>query len=422
MGYTFAEKILSKKSRKKIVTSGEIITIEPDILLTDEAAASVIELFKEIGAKKLVHPERIFITLDHCSPPSTINQAEKQLKVREFVELNLIKEFYDIGEGLSHQLVAESGMVHPGQIIVGSDSHTITNGAFGTFSIGISRAEMAGLYATGEIWLKVPESIKIFVEGNFGKGIMAKDLALQILGDVDENGALYCCVEFDGPGLKYLDMDERRTLTNTMVEAGAKTAFIPPDEITINWLKKYTNISLNYDDFVFPDKNASYKKKLYYDMQNILPNIAIPDSPAAVRKISEISEVLINQTFIGTCTGGRLRDIEIAAKILKNKHIAKLTRLLVCPNSKKILNESIEFGYISILLNAGAIILPPGCGPCAGIHQGTIAKDEVCISSGIRNYKGRMGSGESKIFISSPATVAASAIVGKIADPRQYFS
>ena len=419
MAQTFAEKILSLKTNEPGVIPGQYVTVHPDALLTDEACATVIEILRDLGVSRPVHPERISIFLDHCSPAPTVTHAENHAMVRKYIQEKQNLRFFDVGEGISHQLMAENGLALPGNIIIGSDSHTIQHGALGAFSVGVSRTEMAGLYATGETWLKVPESMRIYLEGALPEAVMSKDLVLKILGDIGEYGALYMCVEFAGPGLNNLNIDERMTLSNMLVEGGAKASFIPPDDITIEWYRK--EAGLNKIDPVYPDIGAKYKKEIFYDIENIIPNVAFPHSPALVKPVHQAQGIRVDQFFIGSCAGGKLEDLKTAAIILEGKSISTMGRLLIGPASRRVMQKAIQAGYVSTLLNAGAVFLPPGCGPCPGVHQGILSPGEVCLTSGNRNYQGRMGSKEATIYLASPATVAASAIKGYINDPREFF-
>lgn len=415
MGKTFAEKILAKNSGRAEVNPGDFLMIRPDVLLTDEASARVSEIFQEIGAKELPCPDNIGIVLDHCSPACSQTQATSHDTVRKFLHSHKVGAFFDVGIGISHQLLAENGMIGPGKIVVGSDSHTITNSAFGAFCAGISRTEMAGLYATGEIWMMVPGSIRINFSGKLPDYASAKDVALCILGILGEAGATYKSVEYHNAGC--FSMDERRILCNALAEAGAKSAFIAPDAVTDAWLKQYTG-KVDYTA-VLPDEDASYERVIDIDLSLVVPEVAVPHSPANAVPIEDLGEKIpVNQCFVGTCTGGRLSDIAAAARVMQGKHVAPFVRMIVGPVSKNVLEEAMELGYIKTLLDAGAVLIPPGCGPCAGVHQGVLAPGEVCVSSGIRNYKGRMGSVDAKIYVASAETVACSALTGFITDPR----
>ena len=415
MGKTFAEKILAINSGKENVRPGDFLMVKPNVLLTDEASARVSEIFQEIGASKLPCPDNIGIVLDHCSPACSEAQAKSHATVRKFLRTHEVGAFFDAGMGISHQLLVENGMIRPGKIVVGSDSHTITNSAFGAFCAGISRTEMAGLYATGEIWMMVPGSIKITFCGELPAYASAKDVALCVLGVLGESGATYKSVEYHNAGR--FSMDERRILCNALAEAGAKSAFVAPDAVTDAWLEKYTG-NKEYTA-VLPDDDAVYEQELLIDLSLVTPSVAAPHSPANVVPIEDMDEKIpVDQCFVGTCTGGRLSDIAAAAKIMKGKKVAPFVRLIIGPVSRDVLKEAIDLGYINTLLDAGAVLIPPGCGPCAGVHQGVLAPGEVCISSGIRNYQGRMGSVDAKIYIASAETVACSALTGYITDPR----
>ncbi|MCS7233003.1 MAG: 3-isopropylmalate dehydratase large subunit [Synergistetes bacterium] len=420
MGMTFAEKILAKKAGLLKVKPGDVVTVEPDRALSHDNAAAIIKLFKSIGLEKVWNPKKIVIVLDHAVPAPTDKHADNHKQIRRFVAEQGIEYFYDVNSdgGVCHQVFCEEGFALPGHVIVGSDSHTCTYGAFGAFATGIGRSEMAGVWALGEIWFRVPESIKIDLEGVFPEGVYAKDLILRIIGDLGADGADYKSVEFSGSAIRNMSISERMTLCNMVIEMGAKNGFIEPDEKTLSYIE---DIAKSEFEVIKPDEDASYERILRYNLSKLEPLIAKPHNIDNVSPVKDLEGVKIDQALIGTCTNGRLDDLKIAASILKGNKVAKGVRLIVIPASWKVYKEAIKERIIEILIESGAIIAPPGCGPCMGNHLGVLASGEVCISTANRNFKGRMGNPESQIYLASPATVAASALKGVITDPREVL-
>jgi homoaconitate hydratase family protein len=420
MGKTFAEKILAKYSGLKEVVPNQIVTIHPDHLLTHDNTAAIIQKIKTELDQYGVYSESLsIIVLDHVIPAASEKTALNHKIIREFVKNYKIKNFFDIGIGICHQLVIEKGFALPGKLLLGSDSHTCSYGAIGAFSSGIDRTEAASLILTGETWLKVPNSIKINLNENLKKGVFAKDVILHILGNISASGANYFSVEFHGD-ISQFSVDDRFTIANMGVEMGAKNAVFFVDEITKKFLSTI-GISENSYTPIYPDKNAIYSKELNYNISDIIPQIACPHTVDNVKPVTELADIDIQQFLIGTCTNGRLSDLRIAANILKGKHIKSNVRLLILPASKNILQNALKEGIIETLVKAGAIILPPGCGPCLGAHQGVLAPGEKCLSTANRNFKGRMGCKEAEIYLASPATVASSSLKGKITDPREVI-
>ena len=414
---TLAENILEEASGKSI-TAGEIVYANVDTAMSHENAALVIRWFKEIGRERVWNNERIVIIFDHRVPAESIKTAEGQKKIRNFVKEQGIKYFYDINTGICHQVLAEKGFSRPGIVLVGTDSHTTTAGAFGAFATGIGATEMAGVWATGKIWFKVPETIKINVEGELNKGIYAKDVILNIIGHLGADGANYMAVEFDGEAIKKMSIASRMVLSNLSMEMGAKVAFVYPDEKTRKWLEEREAKPYK---FVLPDKNARYVDEYNFNASEMQPVVACPHSVDNVKSIEEVEGVEIQQAFIGSCTNGRLEDLREAARILKGRKVRKSTRLIIGPASWEVYRDAMREGLLDIFIEAGGVIINPGCGPCLGAHQGILASGETAISTTNRNFQGRMGSPESFVYLASPATVAASAIEGKIADPRKYL-
>ena len=416
--------ILARAAGREKVKPGEFIVAKVDLAEINDLYLQVLLSFKEMGGDKVWDPQKITFVMDHYAPAPTIKAAENQKKMREFAKEQGIKQFFDINRGVCHQVMPEEGLVWPGMMLVATDSHTTTHGAFGAFSTGIGATDMAAVLLTGEIWLRVPEIIKINVEGKIRKGIMAKDIILYIISQLGTDIALYKAIEFDGEVVKDLSLDERLVLCNMSVEMGAKATYIRPDEKVMEYIS-HTN-SEKYKEFKSVKRTNNINSEVYesvynFDISDLEPQIALPNRVDKVVPVSQMIEEPIHQAFIGTCTGGRINDIKIAAEIIKGKKIAPWVRLLVIPASSQILKKCIELGYIQILLDSGATLATPSCGPCLGAHEGVLAPGENCISTSSRNFPGRMGSTDAKIFLSSPATVAASALKGAITDPREFL-
>jgi homoaconitate hydratase family protein len=416
MGKTFAEKILALKAGLDETMPGQIVTVQPDKLLTHDNTSAIAKTFRKIGVDRVANPNMNVIILDHVVPAANETYAQSHRETREFVREQGITAFYDIGEGICHQVLPEHGHALPGMLIVGSDSHTPSHGALGAFAAGIGRTEAAAVMATGEIWLRVPESMRIVVEGTMPKRVSAKDLVLRIIGDIGADGADYKSVEYAGPAIEAMSVGSRQVLCNMAAEMGAKNGYVAPDGTTRAWLAGRTNSK--YQE-IYPDPDASYAQVLYYNVEELRPQVAKPHRVDNVVPVSEIAGLQIDQALIGTCTNGRLEDLQAAGDILHGKRVAPWVRLLVLPASRKILLEAIDTGIVSTLVTAGATLLNPGCGPCLGAHEGCMAPGERTISTANRNFKGRMGSREAEIYLASPATVAASAVAGVIIDPRE---
>ena len=417
MGMTFAEKILAKKSGLDSVAPSQIVTVKPDHVLTHDNTAPIIsKITAELDEYGITDPDVPVIVLDHVIPAANEKTAANHKKIREFVERFGICNFFDVGTGVCHQVVIERGLALPGSIVVGSDSHTCTYGAVGAFATGIDRTEAAALLLTGETWLKVPQSIKMTLKGELKPPVSAKDLILHIIGHIGADGANYCSVEFHGD-IQNLSMDDRMTLANMGVEMGAKDAAFPADEVAEDFFASIDVRPTSYEA-VWADPDAVYARELTYDLSVIEPQIACPHTVDNVRPASELNDVEIQQCLIGTCTNGRVSDFEVTARILNGKKISPGIRLLILPASRSELDNALEAGSIQTIVEAGGILLPPGCGPCLGAHQGVLAPGERCVSTANRNFKGRMGCKEAEIYLASPATVAASALTGRITDPR----
>ena len=418
MGETFAIKVLSRATGNK-VKEGEIVFVEPDYILTHDNSAAIIGKFEStVPGGRVRYPGRIAIVLDHVIPAASSKHAAGHKKVREFVREQGITNFFDIGAGVCHQVMPEMGLVMPGSIVVGSDSHTCTYGAFNCFATGIDRTEAAGIWITGRTWFKVPETINIDLTGAFNAGVSAKDLILTIIGDVGAWGANYMAVEFNGPAVGGLKISDRMTIANMGIEMGAKIAAFPANIMTS---KYYEALDLPVTGAVWSDHDAEYARTLEYDLENIIPVIACPHQVDNVVPVKEMAGMKIDQILLGTCTNGRVEDLKTAADILRGEKIHSGVRMLVAPASREEYLKAMKMGIVQDLVSAGAVVLPPGCGPCLGAHQGALAPGEKCLSTANRNFKGRMGEKEAEIYLSSPETAAVSALTGKIRDPREVL-
>ena len=424
MGMTLAEKILARASGRETVSPDEVVVAPVDLAMSHENADLVRKSFQEIGVARVWDPERIVIILDHRVPAESEKTAATHKAIREFVHQQGIRNFYDVGRGgICHQVLAEKGHVLPGMVVVGTDSHTTTHGAFGAFATGIGATEMAGVWIEGQLWFKVPATIRIEVDGELGPWVSAKDLILYIIGRLGADGADYRAVEFDGPVIRQFTVASRMVLANLAMEMGAKVAFTPVDGELIDYLGERTGRRIPISASVEPDVDAQYEKVIEIDADAISePQVACPHAVDQVLPLSELGNIPVNQAVIGSCTNGRLEDLEVAARLLAGRRVHPRTRLLIIPASQQILLAAIRLGYIQKLLSAGAILNPPGCGPCVGVHQGILAAGEVCISSTNRNFVGRMGSKDSRVYLASPAVVAASAVAGRIAHPEEILT
>jgi len=418
MGKTIVEKIFSAHAGKE-VKAGDVVVADIDFSFgQDGTSMLVIDAFRNLGAKRVFDKDRFRMVIDHSSPSPNIGVSEVHKKMRNFArEHNL--GIFDIGCGVCHQVIPESGLVKPGDLVVGADSHTCTYGALGAFSTGMGSTDVAVALATGKNWFKVPETVKIILNGRTRKGVYSKDVILYIIGALGARYCTYDAVEFTGEYIKALSMDSRFTITNMAIEMGAKAGLIEPDEKTYKWLRLHGVKGEGWR--VKSDKDAVFKKVLEFDVSKIEPQVAKPHTVDNVVPVSKLKGVKIDQAFLGTCTNGRLEDLEIAYSILKNRQVAKDVKMIIAPASKDIFQKAMDKGIISEFVNSGACVVAPGCGPCVGTHNGVLSSGEVCVSTANRNFKGRMGNPEAFIYLASPATVAVSAIEGKITDPRKYI-
>ncbi|MFH1645928.1 MAG: 3-isopropylmalate dehydratase large subunit [Candidatus Omnitrophota bacterium] len=415
MGKTIAEKILSAHSGKD-VSAGEYALCKIDYCLgQDGTSGLIIDALNKMGAKNLAAKDKFCMVIDHSAPSPNIGVSAIHKKMRNFSDKFSLK-MYDIGCGVCHQVVLESGNVLPGNLVVGADSHTCTYGALGALSTGFGSTDLAISLATGKNWFKVPETVKIVVDGKLPKGVYSKDLILFIIGKLSAAGCTYKAVEFYGSAIKALSMDARFTISNMAVEFGAKCGIISADKKTEKWLSRWTTKKI---EPVAADKDAKYSDIIHFDVSKLTPQIAKPHTVDNVTGIKQLLGKKIAQGFVGTCTNGRLEDLKIAASIVKGKKVDKNTRFIVAPASKEVFLEAIKQGIIKTLIDAGAIVVTPGCGPCVGTHNGVPSDGENVISTANRNFKGRMGNPAAFIYLASPATVAASVLKGKIVDPRK---
>ncbi len=456
---TFAEKALARASGQREVVAGQIVDAVPDVALSHDNTAAIAKIFKALGVERVKYPERLAIALDHAVPAPTTTHATNHAETRAFVQEQGVRDFFEVGRGICHQVLSEEAVVLPGQLILGADSHTTHYGWMGAFGAGVGRSEMAAIWATGELWLRVPDSIKIVVDGVLPSGVTSKDLTLRIIGDLGADGGLYASVEISGSAISDMSVEARMVIPNMMAEFGVKNAYLPPDDAVFEWLaprvqrrveigdwrlkdgdwgleirdwretgdsnlqspipNPHSAISILQSLALYPDPGAHYNAEHRYDAAKLEPFVACPHRVDNVKPLSQVRGTRVQQAFIGTCTNGRIEDLAAAAQVLLGRQIARGTRLLVIPASSKVLSEAIARGYIQIFLDAGAVIGTPGCGPCMGNHMGIPAPGEVTISTANRNFRGRMGTREAEIYLASPAVVAASAVAGMIADPRE---
>jgi len=412
---TFVQKVLAENVGRASVAPGEIIEASPDGVMSHENAGLVIRQFQAMGAEKVFDPEKIHIIFDHRVPANSEKTAEGQALVRRFVSAQGIAHFHDVGDGVCHQVMMEEHYIKPGGVYLGTDSHTTSYGALSAFSTGIGATEMASVWATGKIWLRVPQTLRILVDGEFPCGVYAKDLILSIIRDVTAEGANYMAVEFDGPALERLSISERFTLCNLSMEMGAKSAGCPPNQVLKDYLGK------DYREAPWSDGDAEFFCTMQYDLAKIEPVVACPHQVDNVKPISEVAGLELNQVFLGSCTNGREDDLAVASEIIKGKMIHPRIRLIIAPASREVMLASIASGHLQELIKAGGTLITPGCGPCLGAHQGLLAGGERALATSNRNFKGRMGSPDAEVYLASPATAAASALAGVIADPREFL-
>jgi len=415
LGKTLVEKILSQKSGRE-ARSGDTVIAKVDLVFAQDATGPLaVRQFQAGGFEQVANPQQTALFLDHAAPSPNKELSADHMLLRHFARQTgcLI---YDVGDGVCHQVVAES-LAKPGDVVVGADSHTVTAGGLGAFATGMGSSDIAVAFALGETWFRVPESIRVVVSGNFPEGVYAKDLILHLIGQIGADGATYKALEFGGDTVDMLSISERLTIANMAVEAGAKAGLFAADNITKDYLTSQGRG--NHYQPVFPDADAAYEQTININVANLKPTISQPHTVDNTALVRELRGTKIQQVFIGTCTNGRLEDLAVAANILRGKKRHPKTRLIIAPASRQVLLGAIKAGYIQSLIEAGAVILPPGCGACLGLHQGVLGDGESCLSTANRNFKGRMGNPNAFIYLGSPATAAATAITGEITDPRE---
>ena len=418
MPMTITEKILAAHAGRETVSPGELIQVEVDLALANDITAPLaIAVFDNLGAQEVFDREKIALVPDHFVPNKDIASAQQVKVSREFAQRHRIKHFFELGEtGIEHVILPEKGLVSPGDLVIGADSHTCTYGALGAFSTGVGGTDLGAILATGKTWLKVPATIKLVYEGRLPQWVGGKDLILYTLGLIGVAGAVYCSLEFTGEVIERLPMPQRFTMANMAAEAGAKNGIFEPDEITKAYMEGRSD---RPGDFLRSDPEASYDQEIRIMVDDMEPQVALPHSPDHVRPISELESVPLDQVFLGSCTNGRLEDLREAAGLLEGQEVAKGTRFIVIPGSQSIYKEAIKEGIIETLLEAGAVIGPPCCGPCLGGHMGVLAEGERALSTSNRNFVGRMGHPKSEVYLAGPAVAAASAIMGRIASPEE---
>ncbi|WP_179601351.1 3-isopropylmalate dehydratase large subunit [Neobacillus driksii] len=419
MGMTMSEKILAKASGQTSVKAGDIVWVKVDIAMMHDLLGPwlVDGGFRRLGGK-LFDKEKVVVVSDHCTPPATVQQADILKFTRDWARAQELPYYYEF-EGPCHQVIVEHGHVRPGRLILGTDSHTCMAGGLGAFATGIGSTEMIGVLLTGETWLKVPETIKVVWDGKLPHGVYAKDIVLKTIKDIGHAGATYQTIEFSGTAIEDLSMDERLVLSNMAVEAGAKTGLIEPDQKVVEFLR--SKGVMEEIEMISSDQDAVYTRVLHYDASELEPQVACPHEVDNVHPVSAVEGKAVDQVYLGSCTNGRISDLRIAAQILKGKKISKNIRCLVVPASQHIWMQANKEGILDILTEAGCIVNMPSCGACGGFTSGVIGAGEVVMSSSNRNFRGRMGSPKGEVYLGSPAAVAATAIEGKITDPRKYL-
>jgi 3-isopropylmalate dehydratase large subunit len=420
MGMTITEKIIADHAGKKEVKPGDLVTVKIDLAMANDVTAPLaIKILEKYNIDKVFDPEKIALVLSHFVPAKDIKSAEQAKTVRDFAKKHNIKWFFQEGEGIEHTILPEEGLVVPGDLVVGADSHTCTYGALGAFSTGMGSTDIAYAMATGETWLRVPQSMKFIFYGKPSPWVMGKDLILHTIGQIGVDGALYKAMEFEGEAIRHLSMDQRFTITNMAVEAGAKNGIIAPDEKTLQYVSQRAKKPWKV---YHSDPDAEYSEIYEWDAGKLEPLVAWPYLPSNVHPVSASTHINIDQAFIGSCTNGRIEDLRVAAKILKGRKVHPYVRCIVIPASKKVYMQALKEGLIDIFLEAGCVVSVSTCGPCLGGHMGILAEGERCISTSNRNFPGRMGHPKSEVYLANPAVVAASAVLGRIAHPEEVVS
>lgn len=412
------EKIMARAAGKSSVSTGEIVNCTVDMAGINDLYLQTVRSFFEMGGKKVHSPEKVIVFLDHYAPASSIMQAENQKQFREFCWDQGIDLLMDVDQGVCHQVLADKGLAYPGELVVITDSHTTTHGAFGAMGTGVGATDLAIILATGRLWFRVPEIMRINLTGSIPHGVYAKDIILHVIGRIGADYGVYKAVEFTGPVLAQLSISERMALCNMTTEMGAKTCYIQPDAVTMEFLAR--KVTRPYE-IVETDPGYVYADELSFDVSDLKPQLAAPHSVDNVSELAAFLGTPVQQAYLGSCTGGRLEDLAVAARILKGRTIHSRTRFIVVPASKEVLLDAMREGVMQTLVEAGATFVTPGCAACLGTHEGMITSGETCITTTNRNFPGRMGHPEARIYLGSPASVAAAALEGKIADPTPYL-
>jgi 3-isopropylmalate/(R)-2-methylmalate dehydratase large subunit len=414
---TLAEKILAVHADKKKVSPGEFVNVKLDVVLSNDITAPIaIREFQKIGVSRVFDPKKVVMVLDHFMPSSNIASAQIAKMMREFCsEQEAI--LFEVGKGgIEHVLLPEQGLVLPGEVVIGADSHTCTYGALGAFATGMGSTDIAAAMATGDIWMKVPPTLKFVYHGSLGKWVGGKDLILYTIGEVGVDGATYAAMEFTGEAIDNLSMDGRFTMANMAIEAGAKAGLFKVDNKTQLYINSRTRRSYNVYE---PDSDAEYSQVIEYDVSDLEPQVALPHSPANTKPVSQVGDIKIDQAVIGSCTNGRLEDLRVVAQVLKKRKVHPGVRAVIIPGSQQVYSDALAEGLIEIFIQAGAAVSTPTCGPCCGLHMGILADGERCISTTNRNFVGRMGSPKSEVYLAGPAVAAASAVMGRISSPEE---
>ena len=413
---SMAERILARASGERDVGPGDVVEASVDVAMVNDITGPLaVKAFEEMGRESVWDPDRVVIVLDHHAPASSVESARLHRILRRFAAEQGIGSLYDIGSGVCHQVMIEGGHVRPGELVVGADSHSCTYGALGAFGVAIGSTEMAAVFAEGRLWFRVPETIRVEVDGRLPSLVSPKDVILRVIREMGCDGAVYKAIEFTGTTVKGMTVDGRMTLCNMAVEMGAKTAMVEPDGRAIGYVEPRVAGVLTP---LGPGPEAVYERTVSVDASSLSPQVACPSSVDNVKPVEEVDGVEVDQAFLGSCTNGRLEDLRAAARILRRRRVHRDVRMIVVPASREVLRDAVREGLVEIFVRSGAVVCNPTCGPCYGGHMGLLADGEVCVSSSNRNFVGRMGSRRARIYLASPATVAASAIAGRIADPR----
>jgi len=435
VGMTIAEKILAARAGKRQVKAGDILVVRPDLLLlSDVSGPMTVDAFQSVGARQVFDRDRVVIVLDHFTPNKDLNAARVSSKMRDFARSQGIERFYEAGFGIEHVVLPEQGLVRPGDLVIGGDSHTVTYGALGAFATGVGSTDLAGALALGETWIKVPETIRFNFAGKPNRWVGGKDFILLVLGKIGVSGALYCAMEFAGEAVSALSMDGRFTMCNMAIEAGGKAGIVEPDEKTVDWFREALETTLSEGGSLArlplelteqslsdlrSDPDCEYREVYTFDVSDLEPLVAAPHLPSNVRPVSELRGIEIHQVVIGSCTNGRISDLRLAAQVLKGRRVYRSVRALVIPGSQRVYRQALKEGLIQTFVDSGAVVLPPTCGPCFGGHMGILGEGERCVSTTNRNFVGRMGHETSEVYLAGSGVAAASAAAGRIAHPEE---